>query len=299
MDNDVHTNPQDQIGKQLGAEPKKQRLDLCGKSVAEIVSILTSPPIACEDGPSSAVASPPPSDVPEPSRFTNAPLILPRIANAPRMTPGIGGPNLDLQPLTSLSLEGQAAEDIARGSSRDLSRPEPRIKTEQRPVVARFGRLSLIVTLTAIVAVGVTLMTLPNEARKRWGAISAMVTPLFEDSSRARTSTKLPHLVVKSIKGLVNEPLPLGVSINDASRGERVILAGFAIGTSLSTGTPLGLTSWQMLARDVDNVFVYAPKDFVGAIVAAIDLRSPSDWLIDSQTVRLEWIPAAREAPLR
>jgi hypothetical protein len=34
-------------------------------------------------------------------------------------------------------------------------------------------------------------------------------------------------------------------------------------------------------------------------MVAEIDLRSPGDWLIDSQTVRLEWIPAAREAPRR
>jgi hypothetical protein len=69
-----------------------------------------------------------------------------------------------------------------------------------------------------------------------------------------------------------------------------VILAGLAIGTSLSAGTPLGLTSWQMSARDVDHALVYAPKDFIGHMVAAIDLRSPSDWLMDSQTVQLEWI---------
>jgi hypothetical protein len=54
---------------------------------------------------------------------------------------------------------------------------------------------------------------------------------------------------------------------------------------------------WQVLARDVGNAFVSPPKDFVGVMVAAIDLRSPSDWLLDSQTVRLEWIPATRQAP--
>jgi hypothetical protein len=54
-----------------------------------------------------------------------------------------------------------------------------------------------------------------------------------------------------------------------------------------------------MLARDVGNAFVYAPKDFVGTMVAAIDLRSASDWLLDSQTVRLEWVPAAHQAPRR
>jgi hypothetical protein len=50
MDSDLHTHPKDRIGNQFGAEPEKQRLDLRGKSVAEIASILTSPPIGGEDG---------------------------------------------------------------------------------------------------------------------------------------------------------------------------------------------------------------------------------------------------------
>jgi len=303
MDSDVHTHPKDHIGKPLGAEPEKHRLDLRGKSVAEITAILTSPPIGCEDGiddPLSHAAplvSPLPSDVPEPPRFTNAPPTL--IADAPAMAPGTGGPNLDLQPLKPHSFEGEVAlEDLAHRSSHDPGLQQPPIQTGQRTVVARFGRLSFVAILAGIVANGV-LMTFPNEVRERSADISGMVTTLFEGSSRARTWTKSPRLVVNRIKGLVNEPLPLGVSINNASGEERVILAGFAVGTSMSTGTPLGLTSWQMLARDVGNAFVYAPKDFVGTMVAAIDLRSPSDWLLDTQTVRLEWVSAARQAPRR
>ena len=155
--------------------------------------------------------------------------------------------------------------------------------------------------LAAIVGIGVILITFPNEVRRRAGDISLMMTPLLEGSSRARISTKLPRLVVKRIWGTVNEPLPLGVSLTDAPGGERIILAGLPIGTSLSTGTPLGLTGWQMFARDVGNAFVYAPKDYVGSMVAAIDLRSPGDWLLDSKTVRLEWIQKTKAsgAPLR
>jgi hypothetical protein len=297
VDNDVHTHPKDQIGKPVGAELEKERLDLRDKSVAEIVLILTSPSIGREDGiddpPSNAspVAPPSPPVVAEPSRFTNVPTIMPRIANAPPMAPGIDGPKLDLQPLKSGPLEGEVAvESLARRLPHHPGLPEPPIRTGQRPAVARFGRLSFVVISAAIVAIGVTLMTFPDEARKRSGDISRMVTPLFEGSSRARTPTKLPRLVVKAQKGFVNEPLPLGVSLNDASGGERVILAGLAIGTSLSVGTPVGSSSWQMLARDVGDAFVYAPKDFVGIMVAAIDLLSPGDWPMDSQTVRLEWI---------
>jgi len=299
MNNDVHTHPQEQIGTPIGAEPEKQRLDLRGKSVAEIISILTSPPIGCEDAiddpPSnpSPLASPLPSAVSEPSGFAH-------IANAPTMAPGMGDPNLDTQPLKR-PLEGQGAvEELAHRPSHDPGLTQPRIQPVRRPGAVHLGRLSFVVILAAIVATGLlALMTFPDEVRERSGDISGIVAALFEGSSHARSSTKSPRLVVKRIKGFVNDPLPLGVSISDASGSERVILAGFPIGTRISTATPLGLTSWQMLARDVGNAFVYAPKDFVGTMVAAIDLRSPSDWLLDSQTVRLEWVPAARQAPRR
>jgi hypothetical protein len=117
MDNDVHSRPKDQIGKPFSGEPEKQRLDLRGKSVAEIAPILTSPPIGCEDGiddplsHASPVVSPLASVVPEPSRFINAPPIIPLIANAAPTASEIGGPNLDLQPLKSRSFEEEVAVD--------------------------------------------------------------------------------------------------------------------------------------------------------------------------------------------
>jgi hypothetical protein len=261
MDDDVRTHPEEQIGKPLVAELQNHGLDLIGKSVAEITSILTSPPMGGEDGIDDALSPPVESPLPpvatKPFSLSNVPSIIPRIANAPPVAPGIGGPNRDLSPLK---------------------------------VVARVGRLSFVVILAAIVGIGVILMMFPNELRRRAGDISLMVTPLFEGSSGARISTRLPRLVVKGMRGTVNEPLRLGVSLTDMPSGERIVLAGLPIGTSLSMGTPLGLTGWQMLARDVGNALVYAPKDYIGTVVAAVDLRSPGDWLLDSKTVRLEWI---------
>jgi hypothetical protein len=289
MGNDGHTHLKDQIGKPSGAELESQRLDLRGKSVAEIVSMLTGPAIGGEDGiddplsDTSPVAPASPPIVPEPSGITHAPPITPRSADAPPMAPGIGGPQLDLEPVKSRPLEREVAvAHLAHRLSRSPGVPRP-------PSQTPLGRL-LVGILVAIVAVGVTLITFPNAVRKWSADISGLMTPLFEGSSRARTPAKLPRLVVKAQRGFVNEPLPLGVSLTDESGGDTVILAGLPIGTSLSVGTPLGLTSWQMSARAVDNALVYAPKDFVGFMVAAIDLRSPGDWLIDSQTVRLEWM---------
>jgi hypothetical protein len=289
MDTDGQTHPKDRIGKPIGTEPERQCLDLRGKSVAEIVSILTSPPTVCEAGiddptaHAAPMAPPLPPTAAEASQATDAL----RIADAPPMALGIGGPNLDLQPLESRPFEGVAAVPALEcHSPRTLRLLEPPIQTGRPAVVVRFGRLPLLLTVAAVIAVGLTLTIV----RKPSIDISGIAMSLFEASSRARTPTKAPRLLVKGQKGLVNEPLPLGVALNGAPGAEKVILAGLAAGTSLSVGTPFGATGWQMLVGDLSNALVYAPKDFVGIMVAAIDLRSPGDWLMDSEIVRLEWI---------
>src|SRR5712691_1729581 len=271
MDNDVQANLKEQSGNPLGAEPEEQRLDLRGKSVAEIVTMLTSGPIERAGGTDQTLTRAPPSPpvAPEPSRFTDA----------PPMAPGIGGPNLDFQPREDLS--------------------EPPIRTGRRPAATRFGRLSFAAILAAIVAGGVTLVMFPGEVGKRAADISAMVTALFDGSSRRTQKPAKPaRLVVENQKGFANEPLALGVTPTDVSGAETVTLAGLAIGTKLSAGAPLGLTSWQMTARDVGNAVVYAPKDFLGAMDVVIDLRSAmGDWLMDGQAVRLEWVQKSEARP--
>jgi hypothetical protein len=298
MDNDVHTHPKEQDGNPFGSEPEKQRLDLRGKSVAEIVTILTSDPVGREGGtdqqPSQVPASPPVAA--EPSGLANEPATMPRIAGAPSMAPGIGGPNLGLQPLESHRSEGEAAVEAPTRRMSHGPVPAPPMQARQMPL--RIGRLALVAILAAIGATGVMLLTFPSEMRKWAGDISGMVTPPSEGSSRAQKPATPARLVVEGRKGFTNEPLPLGISLNDASGAESVTLAGLEVGTRLSAGAPLGLTSWQLSARDVPDALVYAPKDFVGTMVAAIDLRT-GDWLMDSRTVRLEWMQKneARSAP--
>jgi hypothetical protein len=122
---------------------------------------------------------------------------------------------------------------------------------------------------------------------RRNGIVGTM-TPIIEDLSR--TGREPAHLVVESQKGFANDPLPLGVALNEATGAEMLTLVGLAHGTRLTAGTPLGLTGWQLAARDLGRAFAYAPKDFVGVMDAAVDLRSPRDRLMDSQIVRLEWV---------
>jgi hypothetical protein len=217
------------------------------------------------------------------------------------MAPGVGGPNIDLPPPRLRPFEGDiAVRDLRRRLALEPDIVlEPPMRRQREPVAPWIGRLLFVLILAAIVAFCGALLTLPQAARPPSGGAASAVTPLLDTLPRAETAAQPARLVVESQRAFANEPLPLGVSLQAATGWETVTLVGLAKGTKLTAGTPLGLTGWQVAARDLGNAFAHAPKDFVGIMDAAIDLRSPRDRIMDSQIVRLEWVQKkeARPAP--
>jgi hypothetical protein len=98
-------------------------------------------------------------------------------------------------------------------------------------------------------------------------------------------------------KAFANEPLSLGVSVDSATGHESVLLTGLALGTRLSAGVPVSEASWQLAPRDLDVVYVYAPKDFIGIMNTAVKLLSANQRLIESRALRLEWIAKLNLSP--
>ena len=225
----------------------------------------------------------------------------------PSMAPGIGGPNLDL-PLRSLRpFEGDVAiKDLRRRLALDPDLvPQPPIGERGREV-PWLGRFSLVLILSALAGFGIVSLTVSRDARQHAGiagaappqsVVTGAAVPLRERSAIMPLAPV--RLVVESGQAFVNEPLPLGISLDDAAGGETVTLTGLVGGTRLTAGTSLGPTGWQLAARDLDKVVAHAPRDFVGAMDATVDLRSARDRLVDSKMVRLEWVPTqeARPAP--
>ena len=74
------------------------------------------------------------------------------------------------------------------------------------------------------------------------------------------------------------------------------MLAGLALGTRLSAGVPVSEASWQLAPRDVNGVYVYAPKDFVGIMNTAITFSPPIKDL-ESRAARFEWIAESNSTP--
>src|SRR5262245_45941948 len=208
-----------------------------------------SVPVRREDGTLSRARQ---SPLVAPELSTNASTMAPGVILASPMKSGVNGVNIDLPPPKARPFSGDVAIKEMRGRwllDPDLF-PQPPIRSGRKAVVLWIGALSFILSAIGVVF-GPTVLTFLDEARKQVGGIA--MTPLAEGSSRAGTPAHPARLVVESQKGFTNEPLPLGLSLNDASGGETLTLAGLAAGTKLTVGTPLGLAGWQVSARDLDK----------------------------------------------
>jgi hypothetical protein len=188
----------------------------------------------------------------------------------PSMAPGVGGFNID-PPAPRASL---LKSDVAIAYAPHRALPKPTF------------------AITAIV--GVIALGFADETRKQVNRILELVRPLYEISN-AETSAHRARLVVENQKGFANEPLPLGISVKDASGAETVTVAGLANDAELSLGTSLGAAGWRVPAHDLDKTFVGARGDFIGIMDASVTLQSSGGQLLDRQAIRYEWIHKKRE----
>ena len=219
----------------------------------------------------------------------------------PRMVPGVRDFNIDSPNPGAFAIEDDVA--ILRMRRRSLPKrkliPLPPIQVERKAVIVGKNESSFVFYLLAIVAVvAVMLLAFPDVARIQVRDIVGQMAPLDEALSSEGTSVYPARLIVESQKGLANEPLPLGISLKDASGEETVTVAGLAEGTELSLGTSIGLAGWLLSTHDLDKTFVGARGDFVGVMDATVNLRSAGGQLLDSRIVRFEWIKKKEESLL-
>jgi hypothetical protein len=186
--------------------------------------------------------------------------------------------------------------------------PSPPIRRRSTSYMPAVGRLSLVVLVAGMVAGGVALLsfeTRPDvlamfkrdvfkrDVLNRDVGTAAAPMLAAAESAPAQVS---PRLIVEGRQTFANEALALGISLNGAAGSEFALLSGLASGTKLSVGGPFGTNGWRIPAQELGNAMAYAPKDFVGVMEASVDLRMPNNTLIDSQFVRLEWLPKQPEA---
>jgi hypothetical protein len=169
-----------------------------------------------------------------------------------------------------------------------LFKPEPN-RAWSIQLRRKVDDLSFVLNLLATVTlIGLPLLAPRDNAGTHVREQPGDMMPVRDSSSVARTSPAL--VVTASQKSYVNDPLPLGIWLNNAFGNETVTIAGLAEGTELSLGTPRGLAGWVLSAGDIEKTFVAPPRDFVGVMNAAVKLSSAGGELLESQVVRFEWI---------
>ena len=174
--------------------------------------------------------------------------------------------------------------------------PTPPIPQRQKSLMPLLGRLGLLTVFAATVAYAITFYSIPETRLASIPPDNGIQDPNTvgaADSSHVEVPTVKQvrmRMAVEGRQAFANEPVPLGVSLIGTPGGEVALLSGLVAGTKLSVGTALSDTSWRLPARDLSTAVAHAPKDYVGVMNAAIDLRTSNDAILDRNVVRLEWV---------
>jgi hypothetical protein len=206
-----------------------------------------------------------------------------------------------LPPAADLRLPQQAAnrspasppgDPFVRVKPRPASSLDPEIMPAPPEGLRRLGpiliRSILMVGFAAIVAYGITMLSFFQLDSRGPKSSNNGATVSHEPTSGVRQ-----RLVVEDQQAFANEPILLAVVAVPTTSSGSLLLRGLAHGTRLSAGAALDEDGWELSLRDIGSAYVYAPPDFVGVMNATIALLSPSNEVIDSRPIRLEWIAKA------
>jgi len=231
---------------------------------------------------------------PPAERFRNTPSITPRVVdtnpNLPRAV------DFDEEPF-----EGDVAikQLRLRQSLEPRPVPEPPMLETAGPRFGMFGRFAVAAVIAALIAFAVVAV-MPAAQNQGTATAEAPQGPslgsrLFGGGQGAapQPSRPIPRLTVEDRRGVANQPMGFGVDLKGAAVGSFVLVSGLANGTKLTAGSPVGQGGWRMAARDLADALVIPPKNFVGTMELAVDLRLPDDTVADSNVLRLEWVAAA------
>jgi hypothetical protein len=145
-----------------------------------------------------------------------------------------------------------------------------------------------MVGFAAVAAYGLTMFSFfqTDNRGPKTGDDASTVGQMSREPARAARQ----RLVVEDQQAFTNEPILLAiVAVPMASSGS-LSLRGLVHGTRLSAGVALSEDVWEISLRDLGSAYVYAPPNFIGVMNATIALLSPSNEVLDSRPIRLEWI---------
>jgi hypothetical protein len=159
---------------------------------------------------------------------------------------------------------------------------------------ARSFRVSGHATIMLLTVLGFLVLAWPvSTFRHRQAGGHTFVLASSSSPKVAQRSQPRPRLVAREARGVVGEPVPLGLTLRGEAPGGAVIVTGLAPGMTLSSGSPVGANAWQVAATDLADTWIGPPRNFFGVVKLDAELHLPdSATIAHRESIRVEWISA-------
>jgi len=213
----------------------------------------------------------------------------------------------DSNPRRHASTDNRAAvEGIKRDVVIDRFRVprslEPTMLPEPSPASRSSSTFGMLIGLGGAIA-GVTVVALlvvgelpgrpaapaNRPAEQAAGSVGVgTLQPAAQEAPAASARTS-PQLVIRArAPAAVGDVIPLDIALVNAENADAVVLYGLPAGSNITSGRPLGLNGWRLLAFDLGNAAVRPPAGFVGGADVTVELRR-GNRTIERRALHLEW----------
>jgi hypothetical protein len=152
-------------------------------------------------------------------------------------------------------------------------------------------RTVMPLSIAAVVAVASALIMISTSQPGGIKGATERVTGAGRQPDVVRVVSEPPsRLIAEDQRAFANEPISLAVRVEHSVQKEILLLEGLAPGTTLSAGVAKSPSSWQVPYDSSHELYLYAPKDFIGVMHTALKLLGPDKRLLDSRIIQLKWI---------
>jgi len=214
---------------------------------------------------------------------------------------------------TEEAIQAVRRDTSSKGFNENRFRPRPSFEPpESLPVIGsrspkiKWWRPTLALAFAAAFAAGLVFIVVSNP----WDIWTSGAEKSSSESnlSRSRSLAQPPlslaqkrvepanhevaNLIVnEATPRPVDQPVPLGVSVDNANDSDFLVVSNLTKGTALSAGLSVGDNGWSLDATEIKDAVIRPPPHFVGVMEITVSLFTGPDFKISrSQPLRFEWV---------
>ena len=221
----------------------------------------------------------------------------------------------EVPPLQPLTKPPQRRDDneiftraVAQAMQESMEPPIIEAPSVLRDMSGRRALFDVVIrfSIAAAIAAGVALMFVMAFPMSQGPAGLSIESPSISSLWQSMKSSVLPApqpqrkrvatLTVQDSSGLVNDPMPIGVSVGAPPPGALVAVNGLAPGARLTSGKRIASNEWRVPASEISAVSVIPPEGFVGQMAVTVELRDGDGVALANSSARLSWAAPASVA---